>query len=34
MSAHIGNVYILLGVARALADSSDFGFRGAKLTKM
>jgi len=33
-SAHrYGNVYILVGVARALAVSSDMGFRGSKVHK-
>jgi len=33
-SAHLyGNVYILVGVARALADSSDFGILGSKVHK-
>ena len=33
-SAHLyGNVYMRVGVARALADSSDFGLLGVKVHK-
>jgi len=33
-SAHLyGNIYMLVGVARALADSSDFGILGSKVHK-
>ena len=33
-SVHLyGNVYMRVGVARALADSSDFGLLGSKVDK-